>query len=882
MKRHASTSFRQPPRITEWMLKRLDPDRLGLSLVGDLAETFQIIADKEGLSRAGRWYRKQFAKALFPLINDILRWRFNMLKNHLKVALRHMSRQKGYTVINIAGLALGLASALLILIWVKDELGYDRFHENKDRIYRVLSQGHHSVWYGLPSPLGPAVKDEIPEVEKTVRIYRLPRFFFSVEGKSFYEEKGISTDPSFFRVFSFPVLRGNPEDVFNQPWTIVLTESLEQKYFGDTDSLGRTIKLEGQVDLMVVGVMADVPHQSHLQFDFILPQRFVEMTGLCGLEWGDFNFMTYLLASKNADEQILKTRLNETAKRHGCPQVIDGIVTLVVQPLPQIYLNPCGPYDIALGNKRYVILFSAIALFILFIGCINFINLSTARSEKRSREVGLRKVIGAGRKQLVSQFFGESILTALISVFLAVLIAWMMMPLFNRLTAKNIPLDFLSPMFLAGLFGLVLFVGLAAGFYPALYMSSFQPVHVLRSGTGAVKRGAKGFKGFVMRGSLRRILVIAQFSLSIILILATAVVYSQLHYLQSKSRILDEDQILFIPFRENIASRYDEVRRKFLQHPDITAVGAKDVMPTGLRNNTMGVGWEGKREDQKDIHMETTRVDEGYFNVMDISIVEGRGFSLEHPADKGRAFILNEEAVRVAEIEDPIGKRFRLYGTFGTIVGVVKNTYFQSMKEPLRAKVYFLFTDLPNESFGGVILIRVKGGQGTKSRMQDVIAHIGGVWKEMNTFAPFEYHFLDETVDAHYKSDRRLGRLFSAFAFLAVFISCLGLFGLSSFVTERRTKEIGIRKVLGASSGSVVRMLSQEFIRWVLASNLIAWPIALYAMSRWLESFSYRSPIPWWIFPAAGLLALLISLLTVSLQTLKAALADPVRSLRHE
>ncbi|MBN1274054.1 MAG: ABC transporter permease [Candidatus Aminicenantes bacterium] len=882
MKRPTSAPCRRPPRISEWLLKRLDPDRSGLSLVGDLTETFQIKIDNEGLSRARYWYRRQFIKALFPLIRDVVCWRINMLKNHFKIAFRHMSRQKGYTIINVLGLALGLACTLLILLWVKDEIRYDRFHENKDRIYRILSRGRDSEWYGLPSPLGPAAEEEIPEVEEAVRIYRVPRFIFSVEEKSFYEDKGITADTSFFRVFSFPVLRGNPVDAFDQPWTIVLTESLARKYFGDADSLGRTIRLEGQVDLKVVGVMADVPHNSHLQFDFVLPQRFAERAGLCGLEWGDFNFMTYLLVSKNADEQYLMKRLNETAEAHGCPQVVDGMVTFVIQAMPLIYLNPCGPYDIALGNKRYVILFSAIALFILFIGCINFINLSTARSEKRSREVGLRKVIGAGRKQLISQFFGESILLAFLSVFLAVFIARMMMPFFNRLTAKDIPLNVLSPLVLVCLFGLVLLVGFAAGFYPALYLSSFQPVHVLRAGFGAANQGTKGFKGFVMRGSLRRILVIAQFSLSIILILATVIVYFQLHYLQSKSWTLEEDQILYIPFRENIAPRYDVVRRRLLQHPDIIAVGAKDVVPTGLRNNTMGIGWEGKRADQKGVHMETTRVDEGYFEVMDISIVEGRGFSLEFPADKGRAFILNEEAVRVAEIENPVGKRFRLYGTIGTIVGVAENTYFQSMKEPLRAKVYYLFTNLPQESFGGVILIRVKGGKEAKKRMQGVIAHIEGIWNEMNNFAPFEYHFLDETVDAHYKTDRRLGRLFSTFAFLAVFISCLGLFGLASFVTERRTKEIGIRKVLGATYVNVVRMLSKDFIRWVLAANLIAWPVALYAMSRWLENFTYRTSIPWWIFPAAGLLALFIALLTVSLQTLKAALADPVRSLRHE
>ncbi|MCJ7682126.1 MAG: hypothetical protein MUP70_15470, partial [Candidatus Aminicenantes bacterium] len=297
--------------------------------------------------------------------------------------------------------------------------------------------------------------------------------------------------------------------------------------------------------------------------------------------------------------------------------------------------------------------------------------------------------------------------------------------------------------------------------------------------------------------------------------------------------------------------------------------------------NTMGVGWEGKRTDQESIHMETTRIDEGYFGVMGLQIVKGRGFSVDFPGDKGTAFILNEEAVRLAELEDPIGKSFRLYGTMGTITGVVQNTFFQNLREPLPGQVYHLFTNLPAQSFGGIALIRVSDGLGGM-RLDDVIAHIRTVWNEVNSFAPFEYYFLDETIDAQYKTERRLGRLFSTFAFLAVFISCLGLFGLVSFIAERRTKEIGIRKVLGASYGSVVRMLSREFIGWVLFANVIAWPIGLYIMSRWLRSFVFSAPIPWWIFPAAGSLALLIAIITVSLQTLKAALSDPIHSLRHE
>ena len=872
-------SYRRPPRLSEWFLNKLDPDRPGLSLVGDLAETYQFVLNEVGTTRARRWYRLQLVKTVFPLLRDYLFWRTAMLKNYIKIAFRHLSRQKGYSFINITGLALGLACTLLILLWVKDELSYDRFHENRDRIYRILARGERLDGYWLPAPLAPAAVQEIPEVVEAVRIFRTPRFIFTVGDRSFYEENGITADPAFFRVFSFPILRGDPEKVFEQPMSIVITESFARKYFGGDDPMGRTLKLEGRIDLKVVGMMADVPHNSHLQFDFIVPHWLT--TRWCGQKWGDFNFMTYLLTTENSDESRLVKALNETAERHGCPQVVDKIVTLVVQGMPRIYLNPRSSYDTFLGNKKYVILFSAIAFFILFIASVNFINLSTARSEKRAREVGLRKVIGAGRKQVIRQFFGESLLLAWISVLLAVFFARMMMPLFNRLTGKEMVLNVFSPDVFLSLLALIIFVGLAAGLYPALYLSSFEPVNVLRAGAGRVSSRKKFGGGAGGPGSLRRILVIFQFSLSIILILATAVVYSQLNYLHAKSWTMEEDQILYIPFKENIGPKFEVVKNLLLEHPAITAVGAKDVVPTSLRNNTMGVGWEGKRTDQESIHMETTRIDEGYFGVMGLQIVKGRGFFVDFPGDKGTAFILNEEAVRVAELEDPIGKSFRLYGTMGAITGVVQNTYFQNLREPLSGQVYHLFTNLPAQSFGGIALIRVSDGLGGM-RLDDVIAHIRTVWNEVNSFAPFEYYFLDETIDAQYKTERRLGRLFSTFAFLAVFISCLGLFGLVSFIAERRTKEIGIRKVLGASYGSVVRMLSREFIGWVLFANVIAWPIGLYIMSRWLRSFVFSAPIPWWIFPAAGSLALLIAIITVSLQTLKAALSDPIHSLRHE
>jgi len=662
-------NYIRPPRLSEWLLKRMFPDKGIYSLVGDVAETFQHINHEKGRRPARAWYRVQLVKAVPAYIKDFFYWRFTMFRNYAKLAYRHMIRQKGYSFINIAGLAIGIACTILILLWVRDELSFDRFHVHKQDLYRVTCIGTETSFFGSPAPFAPAIISEIPEVEDAVRVLKAPRFVFKRGEKAFYEENGISADPSFFDMFSFEIL----------------------------DPLGKSIQMEGRADIRIAAVMADVPANSHLQFDFVLPHKLVRWAGLA---WGDFNFMTYLKASPTRNEEELTRKLNEVSERHGCPQVVEKQLTFALQALPDIYLNPLGNYDIPLGNKRYVVLFSIIALFILFIACVNYINLSTARAEKRAREVGLRKVVGAARIQVIKQFFGESLIMALLSLFLAVMSAWLLMPVFNGLTGKSLSFDIFDPLVLLGLLGITCLAGLLAGLYPALYLSSFEPINVLRNNLMA-RSWLKGPSNRQARkGSLRRILVVAQFSLSIILILATMVIYNQLSFMRDKSWNSGGDVMLHIPFKDNLPAKYDLVRNELLKHSGISAVAAKDVVPTSLRNNTMGVGWDGKTDDQSDIHMETTRVDFNYFPTMGMDIVAGRGFSQEFPGDVGKAFILNEEAVRLAGIEDPVGKRFRLYGNVGTIVGVVENTYFHSLRTVLKAQVFYLFTDLARQSSG--------------------------------------------------------------------------------------------------------------------------------------------------------------------------------------
>ena len=874
-------TYIRPPRFSEWLLKRMFPEKGVYTLVGDVAETFQHLYLEKGRRPARLWYRVQLVKAVPAYVKDFFYWRFTMLRSYAKLAYRHMIRQKGYSFINIAGLAIGMVCTILILLWVRDELSFDRFHAHKRDIYRVTCIGTETSFFGSPAPFAPTIIAEIPEVEDAVRIMKAPRFVFKRGEKAFYEENGISADPSFFDMFSFEVLKGDPKSAFDSPLNIVLTESLARKYFGDEDPLGESIQLEGRTDIRVAAVMADVPSNSHLQFDYVLPHKLIVVFRLRGLRWGDFNFMTYIRTSKTRDEGLLIQKLNDVSEKHGCPQIVEKQLTFSIQSLEKIYLNPLGNYDIPLGNKRYVYLFSVIAFFILFIACVNFINLSTARAEKRAREVGLRKVVGATRAQVIKQFFGESLIMALLSLFLAVMSAWLLMPVFNGLTGKSLSFDILDPLVLLGLLGITGMAGLLAGLYPAMYLSSFEPINVLRNNLMAWSWLKGPSNRQARKGSLRRILVVAQFSLSIVLILATMVVFNQLNFMRDKSWNSGGDVMLHIPFKDNLPAKYDLVRNELLKHPGISAVAAKDVVPTSRHNNTMGVGWDGKTDDQSGIHMETTRVGFNYFPTMGMDIVAGRGFSQEFPGDVGKAFILNEEAVRIAGIEDPVGKRFRLYGNVGTIVGVVENTYFHSLRTVLKPQVFYLFTDLARQSFGGVTLIRVQSPRNLTA-LQDTIAHIEKVWTSVNSIAPFEYHFLDETIDAQYRNEQRLGRLFGYFAFLAVFISCLGLVGLASFLAELRTKEIGIRKTLGASIRDIVVMLSRDFTLWVLAANLISWPVAWFVMHRWLQNFAYRTSIPWWSFPAAGSIALVIAWVTVSLQTFRAARSNPVDALRYE
>jgi putative ABC transport system permease protein len=789
-----------------------------------------------------------------------------MFKNYLKITFRNIVRHRGFSIINIFGLAMGMACTILILLWVRDEVSFDRFHEKKENIYRVIVEGKNSSEKGSLTPglLAPFVKEEVPEVINAVRIRQRPRMVVRQGQNAFYEDRKFRADPSIFEIFSFPFIKGNPGTASSG---IVITEKIARKYFGDENPIGKTLNINNWYDIEVTGVIKDIPHNSHLQFDFIVALEGLKRRWPGGFTWRNFVHHTYVQLEKNADPRIVEQKMTEMIFKHA-PEVSQYMTRFCLQPLTHIHLTAGLHGENGLiGDKKYVFVFSIIAFFILFIACINFMNLTTARSLNRAKEVGIRKATGANRKELVKQFFSESFLLTFISLFIALILVELFLSPFNHLTGKHLAVIYSDYSILLSFIGVAFITGIIAGSYPALYLSSFKPVKVLKSTL------APGKKGDVFR----KILVVTQFSLSIMLIISTTVIYNQLHYMRHMKLGFDKENIIYIPAKENIAKKYEIVKNQLLQNPNILGVTAKNSLPLDTVNHVI-IDWQGRKPDQE-LNIEIAAVDFDFIHTLNLEIVEGRNFSRDHPSDPNEAVIVNEETVRQMGITSPIGKQVTI-GTYkGRIVGVIKDANFRSLQYKIKPILMHLIYDWDSAIMNlyGAVFIRVRGGH-----IPEVISHIEKTWKSVNPLFPFEYHFLDETYDNLYNKEKRLSTIFNYFTFCAIFISCLGLFGLASYMVERRTREIGIRKVLGASVPGLVQFLSKEFTRWVLLANIIAWPAAYVFISRWIQNYVYRIDITPWIFILSGLLAWAIALFTVSYQAIRAASVNPVEVLRYE
>lgn len=874
------------------MNKKSDPPRKALHFLlwfvdPDERENFREYMDsvyKERLllksrNAARTWFWSQFFRSLPGLAIKSVEGGIGMLKNYIKIAFRCIKRRKIYSFINITGLAIGIAAAVLILLWVRDERSYDRFHANADRIYRAAQVFHYDDYHleqaNTPAILAPTIGEECPEVEFATRVRGYEDDYLVIADDKKFNESGLGiADESFFRLFSFPVIEGNPKTILSEPQTVVISEKAAEKYFGSSSAVGRTLRIFDQ-DFLVSGIFKNMPDNSHFHLDVIC--SFASFERYQKPHWGLNAFKTYVLLRKGSSLKALQAKLDDIVKNHmfnseeryEATRAKGNYTKFPLQPLTDIHLRSNLLWEFeANGNDTYVRFFTIIAVFILLIAVVNYTNLSTARSAGRAREVGIRKTVGSTRTSLIRQFLIESILTSLMALVLALIFIQALLPAFRQLVGKPW-LRFIyiqNPLALPALVALALLIGIAAGLYPSVFLSSFKPVAVLG---GKFSRGLRS-------STLRSGLVIFQFSLSILLLVGTLVVQKQMTFVQSQNLGFNRDQVVVIETYGELGRNLSTLKETLLHNPSVVAVSASSSVP-GTSFTNVGFRFEGTGSS---FGTNLFIVDEDFLDVMKLEMVEGRFFSKEFPTD-GQAIILNESKARALGVEDLLNRGVEAWvggdkNDSFHIVGIVKDFHYESFHEPVKPMGMVMLNGVCpwSESY---LSVRIK-----TDSVRETIAQLRKSWGEIMPGTPFEFSFLDTIYDDQYRNEERAGRVFTIFTCFALFVACLGLLGLASFAAEQRCKEIGIRKVLGASVPGIILMMSREFARWVLLANIIAWPSAYFLMHRWLQSFVYRSGIGWLVFILSGFIALAIALLTVSFQAVKVAAANPVDSLRYE
>jgi len=811
-----------------------------------------------------------------------------MFKNYFKIALRNLWKHKGFSIINIIGLAMGLACFIMIAMYVVDELSYDKYNDKAERIYRINSDirfgGTDLIMAVSADPMGATLKKDYPQVEEYTRIYASSGSRLIKKGNDYINEDRVSNaDSTLFDVFTFPAITGDTKTALNEPNTVVITESIAKKYFGGTSAaIGKNVETDerGSTLYKVTAVIKDIPHNSHFNYDFFFSMDNVDY------RFGNFlshNFHTYVLLKPGTDYKEFNKNFKQVIDRYILPQAkqfmkIESMddfaktgnkLEYSLIPLTDIHLHSSRQVELGVnGNIQYVYIFSAVALFILLIACINFMNLSTARSAGRAKEVGIRKVLGTEKRSLIGQFLTESTLMAFLALLLAFVFTWLSLSWFNSIAGKEMQISvLLNPQYLIFLFLLPVIVGILAGSYPAFFLSSFQPIAVLK---GKINSGFK-------KSNLRSSLVVIQFTTSIILITGTIIIYNQLNYIQTTKLGFNKDQVLVINNpgvqRENREAFKNEIA-KLNGVKSASFAGYLPVSNSSRSDNTYST--EPVMNEKNGFNMQNWNIDYNYIPTMGMEIIKGRNFSPEFGSDSS-AMIINESTANVLGFENPIGKK--VYSSTGpdgvsisyNIIGVVRNFNYES----LRKNVGPLSFQLGNNRWASAYRV-------STADIAGLLKSVESKYKEMAPGMPFSYEFLDESFDQMYREEQRVGKVALTFSLLAVLIACLGLFGLATYMAEQRTKEIGVRKVLGASVPDVVSMLSKDFLKLVFISFVIAVPVSWWGMNKWLQDFAYRISIGWWIFIAAGVIAMLIALFTVSFQAIKAALANPVKSLRTE
>jgi putative ABC transport system permease protein len=780
-----------------------------------------------------------------------------MIRSLLKIALRNFQKQIGFSILNILGLTIGIAGFIVIAMWVLDELSFDAQHPNADQtflIYKGYSMGKKLQYNpATPVPLGPTAKADFSEVEQMSRVYDW-RASVKYEKKVFFENRVCSADPAYFEMFEANFIEGNPKTAFSEPQSAVISRKIARKYFGEKSPLGKVLQLNSRTNVTVGGVIEDYPLNSSINNDIIVRFDFVEENEDNRNNWGSHFLSTYVKLKKGSDKLEFDKKLGALLQANCDDQ------KLIAKTLR---LDKMHLYSIDGANQRvqYVYLFSAIAVFILLIACINFMNLSTARASRRSKEIGLRKVVGASRVMLIWQFLIESLIYAFVAMMLAMMLVELFRPLFNDISGKNLSINYFNLKAILGGVGIVLFTGLFAGSYPALFLSSFRPIVVLK---GAFNIGRKGLL-------FRKILVILQFSISVFLIICTFVIYLQIKHIQNKDLGFDKENVLILNANGSIPDHFESFKNELLKNPGVLNVSRTSEIPSEIWSIVRGLKWEGM-ENEDGVAFGVAAVGYDYFETMGMDIVQGRSFSKDYGTDS-LGIVFNQKAIEMINWENPIGKTFVIdEENPSKVIGVVRN--FNSL--PITYEIEpCCFVMLP--SWCRKVLIRLQPGN-----PEQTIMHIEKVFKSFALKLPFTYNFLDERIDQQYQAEQNIGVLASVFALIAILISCLGLFGLAAYAAEQKTKEIGIRKIFGASVTNVVYKLSLSFSVWVIIANIVACPLAFFVMKNWLENYAYSVPLHWWVFAVSALLSLLIAILTVSMQTMRAANRNPIDSLRYE
>lgn len=845
------------PTVAQKLLDLLLPLKDHEHLMGYYEDGYIEIKDKKGKSRAFIWLWQQIFRSFPYFIRFKLTGEIIMIRNYFITAFRNIFRHKGYSLINIAGLAIGLACCMLIFLWIKHEWSYDRFHENKENIYRIVvswPRGNETgrTWR-TPPPLAASLQDDLAEVEAASRFYTVSDLLVEREDNHFKETIGFA-DPALFSIFTLPMEQGDQTSLLSDPQSIVISESIAKKFFGQEDPLGKSMVVNDDLIFHISAVIEDIPKNSILDCLIFIPFSHLENITNMGNEkdWGDFGYNTFVLLGKYVDPSLINLKLKDYLDfKWDNP---DNDTKLALQPLTSIHLYALGGG----GPIVYIWIFSIIAVFILLIACINFMNLATARSATRAKEIGIRKVIGAERERIIQQFLSESLILSFIAFIFALLLVSLsmrtMLDLVEVSSGGRLLNISIIPLFML----ITIVTGFLAGIYPAFFLSAFRPAQVLK---GKQRSGSPLF---------RKVLVVFQFCISVFLIIGLLLVSRQMNYLHKKPLGFSKEQIVYISLNGELVQKFEPFRQELIHNSDVLHVSAvSNYLGQGPKWSTSGIKWEGK-DSNDGYSLSMIYADYGLVNTFQLELVAGRFFSREYEADKNN-FVLNETAVQGMDVENPLNMEMSISSQQGRIIGILKDFHFS----PLHNKVQPLVL-IMQPVYYRYAAIKIRSEE-----IPETIGYIEKIYKEFSPKYPFEFNFLDEILDLSYRAELRSQILLKYFVLLAVFISCMGLFGLASFMAEKRTKEIGIRKVLGASETGIFVLISRSFVIWVLISNLIAWPLAYFAMNRWLQNFAYRAPVSLWCFIIAGIISLGIAVITVSWQSLRVARRDPAHTLKY-